>query len=257
MPFTVIIPARYASTRFPGKPLVDISGMPLIQHVHARARESGAMRVVIATDDERIASVARAFGAEVVMTSAEHASGTERIAEVVELLRLDADHVVVNLQGDEPLMPGAVLHQVADLLVQNGHAVMATVCERIHDARDVFDPNIVKVVMDAHGRALYFSRAPIPWARTAFANDPAVLPAQHPYFRHIGLYAFRAGFLPVYRALAPSTLESVEALEQLRVLHHGHIIAVAEACAPAGLGVDTPADAERVRELLASPPVRG
>lgn len=198
MPFTVIIPARYGSSRFPGKPLVEIAGLPLLQHVHRRACGSGARRVVIATDDERIAAVARGFGAEVVMTSATHPSGTDRIAEVVGALRLDAEQVVVNLQGDEPLMPPEVLHQVADLLAQDDQAVMATVCERIHEARDVFDPNIVKVVMDERGRALYFSRAPIPWARAEFASTPPLLPPAQPYYRHIGLYAFRAGFLRVY-----------------------------------------------------------
>jgi 3-deoxy-manno-octulosonate cytidylyltransferase (CMP-KDO synthetase) len=256
MPFSVIIPARYGSSRFPGKPLVEIAGLPLLQHVHRRACGSGARRVVIATDDERIAAVARGFGAEVVMTSATHPSGTDRIAEVVEALRLDAEQVVVNLQGDEPLMPPEVLHQVADLLAQDDQAVMATVCERIHEARDVFDPNIVKVVMNERGRALYFSRAPIPWARAAFAGTPALLPPAQPYYRHIGLYAFRAGFLRVYGGLAPTTLESVEALEQLRVLQHGYTIAVAEARAPTGFGVDTPADAERVRALLQAQGVR-
>ncbi|MCG3202896.1 MAG: 3-deoxy-manno-octulosonate cytidylyltransferase [Gammaproteobacteria bacterium] len=250
MPFTVIIPARYASSRFPGKPLVDIAGMPLLQHVYRRACGSGARRVVIATDDLRIAVVARGFGAEVVMTSAEHPSGTDRIAEAVEALRFDAEHVVVNLQGDEPLMPAEVLHQVADLLARDDRAVMATVCERIREVRDIFDPNIVKVVMDGQGRALYFSRAPIPWARAAFAETPVTLPPAQPYFRHIGLYAFRAGFLRVYGGLAPTPLESLEALEQLRVLQHGYTIAVAETRVPTGFGVDTPADAERVRALI-------
>lgn len=253
MNFTVIIPARYGSTRLPGKALIDLCGRTLIERVHDRALESGASAVIIATDDPRIESVAQQFNARVVMTSPTHASGTERIAEVVERLALAPDAVVVNLQGDEPLMSGAVLRQVATLLGSDQDCEMATICEPITEAADVFDPNVVKVVLDARGRALYFSRAPIPWARGVFGlNAAAALPPTQPYYRHIGLYAYRAGFLSTYAQMAPSPLEATEALEQLRVLHAGMSIAIAPACAPTGFGVDTPDDAERVRRLLMS-----
>jgi 3-deoxy-manno-octulosonate cytidylyltransferase (CMP-KDO synthetase) len=252
MTFTVIIPARYASTRLPGKALVDLCGKTLIERVHDRARQSGAAEVIIATDDRRIEAAATSFGANVVMTSHRHSTGTERLAEVVQLRGMADDAVIVNLQGDEPLMDGSVVRQVAALLEGDRDCVMATVCERILDAADVFDPNVVKVVMTSHGRALYFSRAPIPWARGHFGGTAVdALPPTQPYYRHIGLYAYRAGFLRDYAGWHPSQLEATEALEQLRVLQAGHAIAIAEACAPTGFGVDTPADVERVRHILA------
>ena len=251
MTFTVIIPARYASTRLPGKSLLDLCGKPVVQHVYERGIASGAPRVVIATDDARIESVARTFGAEVVMTSPDHTSGTERIAEVANLLQLGDRDIVVNLQGDEPMMPGAVVRQVAQLLTSGAECVMATVFERIMQAHDVFDPNIVKVVVDANGRAVYFSRAPIPWSRSHFSSSgSAAWPLPHPYLRHVGLYAYRVSFLRQYTQLSPCDLERTEALEQLRVLHHGHAIAVAEACAPTGIGIDTADDLARVQRLM-------
>jgi 3-deoxy-manno-octulosonate cytidylyltransferase (CMP-KDO synthetase) len=253
MDFTVIIPARFGSTRLPGKALIDLCGKTLIERVHERAIESGANAVIIATDDPRIEAVARGFNAQVVMTSPNHATGTERLAEVVERLAMRADAVVVNLQGDEPLMSGAVVRQVAELLAGDRDSDMATICEPITEAADVFDPNVVKVVMSARGRAMYFSRAPIPWARGVFtASGTQVLPVAQTYYRHIGLYAYRAAFLKAYTRMPPSALEVTEALEQLRVLHAGSSIAIAQACASTGFGVDTAADAERVRRLLTS-----
>ena len=249
MSFHVIIPARYQSVRLPGKPLLQVAGKPIVQHVYERARESGAEQVVIATDDKRIEAAASEFGAPVIMTSAEHASGTDRLAEAVAALALDDTAVVVNLQGDEPLMPVPLIQQVADNLERyKERASIATLSEAMAVASDVFDPNIVKVVTDRDGFALYFSRAPIPWDRTNF-------PAQHAthhrvYRRHLGMYAYRADFLKAFSALAPSPLEQLEALEQLRALWHGYAIHVAPACEASERGVDTAADLERVKRLL-------
>ncbi|CAK0762829.1 3-deoxy-manno-octulosonate cytidylyltransferase [Gammaproteobacteria bacterium] len=266
MDFVVVIPARYASTRLPGKPLLKIEGKPMVRHVHERAVESGAGRVIVATDDERIHHVAASFGAEVVMTGTHHRSGTERLAEVVDYLQLPDTAVVVNLQGDEPLMPASLVRQVATALHQHPAAV-ATLCSPLGDLADLFDPHVVKVVRDAQGYALYFSRAPIPWDRDSFMNriSEAGLIAPHPshshgrarepelkgtHYRHIGLYAYRAGFIREYPTLSPSPLEQLESLEQLRVLYHGKRIYVDEAIAPSGPGVDTPADLDRVKALL-------
>jgi 3-deoxy-manno-octulosonate cytidylyltransferase (CMP-KDO synthetase) len=243
----VVIPARYASTRLPGKSLVDLCGKPLVQWVYERANESSADHVVIATDDERIAVAARAFGAQVCMTSAEHQSGTDRIAEVIESLALPDDEIVVNLQGDEPLMPPALLDQVADTLSTHSEAVMATVGHVIHDERDYHDPHVVKLVADSAGYALYFSRASIPWHRDALSEGNTPLAPGH---RHIGLYAYRAGFVKEYAKWPASPLEQAESLEQLRVLWHGKRIAVCEASELPGPGVDTPEDLERVRQIL-------
>jgi 3-deoxy-manno-octulosonate cytidylyltransferase (CMP-KDO synthetase) len=248
--FCVVIPARYASTRLPGKPLLDIAGKPMIQHVYERAQESGAEQVVIATDDERIRQACEAFSVPVCMTSAEHASGTDRLAEVVEKLGLDESQVVVNVQGDEPLMPPALVRQVADNLLQHTQVSMATVCSRIQSAKELFDPNAVKVVMDREGMALYFSRAPIPWHRDGFAQSREELPVDTPYFRHIGLYAYRAGFLQQYVQWPSASLEKTESLEQLRVLWQGHKIHVAEAIEVPPAGVDTEEDLDAVREAL-------
>lgn len=243
----VVIPARYASTRLPGKALADLCGKPLLQWVFERASESSAEHVVIATDDERIRSTAQAFGAQVCMTSAEHRSGTDRIAEVIESLDLSDDEIVVNLQGDEPLMPPALLDQVADTLSTHTEAVMATVGHTIVDEQDYHDPHVVKLVADASGYALYFSRASIPWHREALeAGKTPAAPGQ----RHIGLYAYRAGFVKEYAKWPPSPLEQAESLEQLRVLWHGRRIAVCEAAEMPGPGVDTPEDLERVRNIL-------
>lgn len=251
MGFIVIIPARYGSTRLPAKPLSDIAGKPLIQHVHERAREAGADEVLIATDDERIRDAAQAFGAQVCMTDPAHASGTDRIAEVARQRALPDEAIVVNLQGDEPLMPPALLRQVAANLAEHPAAAMATLCETITDAAQLFEPSIVKVVMDREGYALYFSRATVPWDRDHFAAGARSLPPRTRYHRHIGMYAYRAGFLRSYSALAPCPLEQSESLEQLRALWYGYRIHVAEAVERGEAGVDTPADLERVRAVLA------
>lgn len=249
MSFIVVIPARYASTRLPGKPLLPIAGKPMIQHVHERALASGARAVIIATDDQRVYEAARAFGAQVQMTGGGHRSGTERAAEVIARLGAGEADVVVNLQGDEPLLPPALVRQVAANLAARPQAQMATLCSRITEGSALFDPAVVKVVFDASGFALYFSRAPIPWSRRAFANGtPAAWSG--PHFRHIGLYAYRAGYLGRYVGQAPSPLEADEDLEQLRALHHGDRVHVAEAAEQPGPGVDTPQDLEAVRRLL-------
>ncbi|MES3026190.1 MAG: 3-deoxy-manno-octulosonate cytidylyltransferase [Pseudomonadota bacterium] len=249
-PFTVIIPARMASTRLPGKPLADLGGKPMVVRVAERAALSGADRVIVATDHEDIAAACAAHGVEVYMTRSDHPSGTDRIAEVARGLRLADDAVVVNLQGDEPLIDPALLAACAHLV---GPAVpMATCAHPLHDAFDAFNPNVVKVVLDKASRALYFSRATIPWHRDAFAVaadalPPDALPPGYVPLRHIGLYAYSNAFLQLYPGLEAAPLEAVEALEQLRVLWHGYPIAV-HVCAeaPPG-GVDTPEDLERVR----------
>jgi 3-deoxy-manno-octulosonate cytidylyltransferase (CMP-KDO synthetase) len=248
--FRVVIPARYASTRLPGKPLIDIGGRPMLQHVHARALESGASEVVIATDDERIRTAAEKFGARVCMTAAHHRSGSERLAEVIARLGYGADEVIVNLQGDEPLMPPALLSQVAAGLLEHPAAPMATLCTPITSVEELFDPNAVKVIRDARGFALYFSRAPIPWDRDAFTEHPHTLPTGVRHYRHLGIYAYRAGFLARYVATPACELETRESLEQLRVLWMGEKIHVAEAATLPGPGVDTPADLEKVRALI-------
>lgn len=255
MGFRVIIPARYASTRLPGKPLRSIAGRPMLQHVWEQARASGAAHVVVATDDERIADAAAHFGAEVCLTSAHHPSGTERLAEAVERLGCAPSDIIVNLQGDEPLMPPALVRQVAELLASTPSADVATLCTPIADARELFDPHIVKLVRDAQGHALYFSRAPIPWHRDGFAGDIATLPADGtPFMRHIGLYAYRASFLRAYAGWPASSLEAAESLEQLRVLWHGGRIVAVEAGQLPGPGVDTEADLSRVAALLGRAP---
>ena len=251
--FSAVIPARFASSRLPGKPLLDLAGKPMIQHVYERARESGAETVLIATDDARIAETARAFGASVRMTAATHRSGTERVAEVVAEMAVTAEHVVVNVQGDEPLLPPALIAQVADNLSARPQVQIATLCERIADRREVFDPAVVKVVMDHRGEALYFSRAPIPWYRDHFGDAASGQP-DRAHFRHIGLYAYRAGYLARYVQLEPTELEGAESLEQLRALYHGARIHVAPAASAPGPGVDTPEDLATVRRLLESRP---
>ncbi|PMR72232.1 3-deoxy-manno-octulosonate cytidylyltransferase [Billgrantia endophytica] len=248
--FIAVIPARFGASRLPGKPLLDIAGEPMIAHVWRRACESRAGRVVVATDDRRIHDALVPFGAEVVMTRADHPSGTDRLAEVAESLGL-ADHaVLVNVQGDEPLIPPRLIDQVAARLFDDPEASIATLAEPIGDVATLFNPNVVKVVRAASGRALYFSRAPIPWDRDAFASRPERLETDA-WLRHIGLYAYRAGFLAEYRNWSPSPLERLEQLEQLRALHHGHAIQVALAVEPNPAGVDTLDDLERVRALLA------
>jgi len=249
--FRVVIPARHASTRLPGKPLLDIAGKPMVQHVYERACESGAAHVVVATDDQRIAKVVQQFGGEVCITDASHRSGTERLAEVVTKLKLADDEIVVNLQGDEPLMPPKLLKQVADNLAGHASVPMATLCTRIHTAAELFDPHVVKVLTDSQGYALYFSRAVIPWDRDAFAVTTEELPENAEHYRHLGIYAYRAGFIREYVSWPACRLEAMESLEQLRVLWHGRRIHVDVALDTPGPGVDTPADLEKVRWLMA------
>ncbi len=245
MSFTVIIPARLASTRLPNKPLADLGGKPMIVRVAERARESGAARIVVATDHPDILAACAAHGIDARMTRADHPSGTDRIAEVALALGLAADEVVVNLQGDEPLIDPALLAACA-ARIRDG-VPMATCAHPIIDVADVFNPNVVKVVLDKAGRALYFSRATIPWHRDAFAASRDSLPAGYAPLRHIGLYAYSNAFLQAYPALEAAPLETIEALEQLRVLWHGFPIAVhLTDRAPPG-GVDTPEDLARVR----------
>jgi 3-deoxy-manno-octulosonate cytidylyltransferase (CMP-KDO synthetase) len=235
--FNVIIPARYASTRFPGKPLVDLAGKPMVVRVCERAAQSGAAAVHVATDDERIAAAVRSHGFAVVMTRSDHPSGTDRLAEAAGQLKLDERHVVVNVQGDEPLIEPALIRQVAERL---GDADISTACHAIHDAASLASPNVVKVVLDAKGYALYFSRSRIPFPRE---GAPVC-------YRHAGIYAYRVGFLRRYAGLAPAPLEKAEALEQLRALWHGHRIAVVVSETEIPPGVDTPQDLEAVRRML-------
>ena len=250
--FVVAIPARLRATRLPDKPLRLLAGRPLLAHVIDRARASGAREVVVATDDERIAAVAEQAGVRAVMTRVEHASGTDRLAEVAHALRWPDELRVVNLQGDEPLAPVSGIEAVAALLARSA-APVATLATPIEDAAQLFDPNVVKVVRDASGHAMYFSRAPVPWARDAFATAAgrSLLPAVG-YLRHIGIYGYRAGFLSRYVALERTPLEIAESLEQLRVLEHGHAIAVGLAPEPFPPGVDTEADLARVAAWLAA-----
>lgn len=247
MSFVAIIPARYASTRLPGKPLKDINGKPMIVHVLERARESGAERIIVATDNENVARAVEAAGGEVCMTRADHHSGTERLAEVIEKCGFSDDTVIVNVQGDEPMIPPVIIRQVAENLA-NSQAGMATLAVPIDSAEEAFNPNAVKVVMDAQGYALYFSRATIPWDRDRFAQSRETI--GHSFLRHIGIYGYRAGFIRKYISWEPSQLEQIEMLEQLRVLWNGEKIHVAVAKEVPGVGVDTPEDLERVREAM-------
>lgn len=248
MSFVVVIPARYASTRLPGKPLADIHGKPMVQHVVEKALQSGADRVIVATDDERVQQALQTTGVEVCMTSKDHQSGTERLAEVCRHYGFAADTIVVNVQGDEPLIPPAIIRQVADNLAA-ASAPMATLSVPIRDAEEAFNPNAVKVVTDREGYALYFSRASIPWDRDRFTQSREQI-GDH-YQRHIGIYAYRAGFIQRYVDWTPSALEQVEALEQLRVLWYGEKIHVAQALEAPPVGVDTQQDLDKVRALLA------
>lgn len=248
--YTVVIPARYASSRLPGKPLQDIAGKPMIRHVWEQACRSDAQRVVVATDDSRIQDACMGFGAEVLLTRAEHESGTDRLAEVAAKLGLADDAIVVNVQGDEPLIPPAVINQVAHNLASHSEAAIATLAEPLTDPQTLFNPNVVKVLCDINGLALTFSRAPLPWARDEFARDKAALPLGVPYRRHIGIYAYRAGFLADFVKWGPCWLESTECLEQLRALWNGVRIHVADAVEAPPPGVDTSDDLERVRKLL-------
>ncbi|RRZ92840.1 3-deoxy-manno-octulosonate cytidylyltransferase [Erwinia sp. 198] len=247
MSFVAIIPARYASTRLPGKPLVDIHGKPMIVHVMERARESGAERVIVATDNNDVARAVEAAGGEVCMTRADHQSGTERLAEVIEKYRFPDETVIVNVQGDEPMIPPVIIRQVADNLAKSSVG-MATLAVPVESAEEAFNPNAVKVVRDAQGNALYFSRATIPWDRERFAVSQQAI-GDH-FLRHIGIYGYRAGFIRRYVSWQTSPLEQIELLEQLRVLWYGEKIHVDVAQAVPGAGVDTPEDLERVRAAM-------
>lgn len=247
MTFTVLVPARLASSRLPGKPLADIGGLPMVVRVAQRAALSGAARVVVAADDVQIVRACERHGVDVILTRADHATGSDRLAEACELLGLVGDAAVVNVQGDEPLIEPTLILACAELLAARPDCVMSTAAHAIDDAFDFANPNVVKVVLDALGRALYFSRAPIPHRRDA--ESATLLPQPAP-LRHIGIYAYRAAFLRRFPSLAASPLETIEALEQLRVLWHGERIAVHLSALRPGPGVDTPQDLERVRALF-------
>jgi len=248
--FKVVIPARYGSSRLPAKPLLDIAGKPMVAHVYERALLSQAQSVVVATDDERIAEAVRAYGAPVVMTSTEHPSGTDRLQEVAAKMGWANDDIIVNVQGDEPLIPPQVINQVAANLAAHPQAGIATLAEAIEEIAQLTNPNIVKLVRDVNQMAMYFSRAPMPWARDAFMQGISSLPVKDLYLRHLGIYAYRVSFLNDYVQWPPALLEQVEALEQLRALYYGVKIHVDLACVNLPAGVDTMADLERVRALF-------
>jgi 3-deoxy-manno-octulosonate cytidylyltransferase (CMP-KDO synthetase) len=252
--FAVVIPARFASTRLPGKPLLDIGGLPMVVHVARRARASGARSVIVATDHVDIAQTVAGHGFDCQMTAADHPSGTDRIAEVARARGWRADEIVVNVQGDEPLIEPSLIAEVAATLAAAPDAAMATVCCALTEAREFTNPNIVKVVLDRRGYALYFSRAPIPYPRDAFAAGRTALPTELNAYRHIGLYAYRCAFLHAYSALEPAPLERFEALEQLRALWHGFRIAVRVSAEAPVAGVDTEDDLARVRAHIAMRP---
>lgn len=249
-PFHIVIPARYASTRLPAKPLRDIVGKPMVQRVYEQALKAGALSVTVATDDERIGDVVRAFGGVVLMTDPRHPSGTDRLEEVTRLCKLDDDDILVNVQGDEPLIPPEVIRQVALNLSASPDAAVATLCEPIHSLEDFDNPNIVKVVASLQGLALYFSRAPIPWPRDHRLAGAAGLPGNLHAQRHLGIYAYRVSELRDFVGWPVSPLEQIEALEQLRFLWNGKKIHVAPACAAVPGGVDTEEDLNRVIEYL-------
>jgi len=255
MNFKVVIPARYASTRLPGKPLADIAGKPMVVRVAEQAAQSGAAEVWVATDHAGVADAVRAYGFNVCMTSPDHASGTDRLAEVALQQGWSDEDIIVNVQGDEPLIAPELIGVVARHLHDHPAASISTACHALHDHAEMFNPNVVKVVLDRAGYALYFSRAPIPWARDAWTNisppmPGSLLPKDFPAFRHVGIYAYRAGFLKIYGSLSPAPIEQHEVLEQLRALWHGYRISVALTGAVPAAGVDTMEDLERVRRLF-------
>ena len=255
MSFTVLIPARLASSRLPDKPLADIAGLPMVVRVAQAAARSAAAKVVVAGDHPSIVDACRAHGIEAVLTRADHPSGSDRLAEACQLLGLDGEALVVNVQGDEPLIAPSMIDACATLLQQRPDCVMATVAHEIDDLAEFSNPNVVKVVLDAAGRALYFSRAPIAWWRDGFAQGISALPSTPAPLRHVGLYAYRAGFLRSFPRLAVAPLETLESLEQLRVLWHGERIAVYVSAERPGPGVDTPDDLARVRAIFAAQPL--
>ncbi len=250
--FVVIVPARLASTRLPRKPLADLAGTPMVVHVARRAAQSGAERVVVATDSDEVLAACQRFDVTAILTRADHPTGTDRLAEAVDALGLADEAIVANVQGDEPLLPPEVVAQVAALLAQRQDCAVATAAHPLADASEFFNPNVVKVVADTTGRALLFSRAPIPWARDAFAVTRERLPVDLPAWRHVGLYAYRAGFLRRFPQLPRAPIETQENLEQLRALWHGFGIAVAPLPAALPPGVDTAEDLAQVRRLLAA-----
>lgn len=248
--FTVVIPARMASSRLPGKPLADIGGLPMVVRVAQRALQSQASQVVVAADDERIVAACQAHGVQALLTRQDHMSGSDRLAEACHLLALPDDAVVVNVQGDEPLIPPALINEVARVLRERPDASMSTAAHAIGSLEEFTNPNVVKVVMDARQMALYFSRAPIPWWRDGQADSGfKTLPNPAP-LRHVGIYGYRAGFLALFPTLTPAPIETMESLEQLRALWHGHRIAVHVTSEAPGPGVDTPQDLARVRSLI-------
>ena len=249
MSFCVLIPARLASTRLAGKPLLDIGGLPMVVRVARRAQASSASRVVVATDSNEILQTCEQHGVEAVLTREDHPSGSDRLAQACELLGLDGQDTVVNVQGDEPLIDPRLIDSVANALVNQASADMSTAAHTIDDADEFTNPHVVKVVLDAQGFAMYFSRAPIPWWRDGFANGVHALAQPRP-LRHVGIYAYRAAFLRRFPTLPQAPMETCEALEQLRALWHGHRIVVHVAAQAPGLGVDTPQDLERVRALV-------
>ncbi|WP_317929182.1 3-deoxy-manno-octulosonate cytidylyltransferase [Halioxenophilus sp. WMMB6] len=254
MSFSIIIPARYSSSRLPAKPLKDIAGKPMIQRVYEQALLSEADQVYVATDDDRIVEVVQGFNGNVLLTDSGHPSGTDRLQQAASLLGLGEEEILVNVQGDEPLIPPSVINQVAANLSLHQAASAATLCEDIESMADFENPNIVKVVSDSQSMALYFSRAPIPWPRDAFAQKPRQMPEGHPCHRHIGIYAYRVGLLNQFVRWQAAPLEGVESLEQLRILHHGAKIHVAVACDLVPGGVDTEEDLAKVRARFASNP---
>jgi 3-deoxy-manno-octulosonate cytidylyltransferase (CMP-KDO synthetase) len=243
MTFNVVIPARYDSARLPGKPLIDLDGKPMIQRVYERAIASNAASVFVATDDQRIVDVVAGFGGKAVMTSAGCPTGTDRIHEAVASLGIADQDVVVNVQGDEPMIPPAVINQVAEAV--SGNIEMATLCERIDDARDIFDPNIVKVVRNAYGNALYFSRSPVPWDRDNFTDPVQILPKEGSWYRHLGIYAYTVSMLQRFVTWPEARLERTEKLEQLRVLENGEAICVLESIESMPPGIDVESDITR------------
>lgn len=250
MKFIVVIPARYGSSRFPGKPLADIGGKPMVVRVAERAVKSGAAEVVVATDHEKIARAVERHGYDVMMTRRDHETGTDRLAEVVMRRGYGPRSIIVNVQGDEPMVAPSLIRRVAENLAAHREARIATACHPVRDVEDLENPNVVKVVLDNAGLALYFSRAPIPYARDAYADGIGSVPAGLPVYRHLGIYAYRASFLLEFKTLSPAAIERFEALEQLRALAHGYRISVAITRNAPHPGIDTPQDLERIQRLL-------
>ncbi|WP_283786538.1 3-deoxy-manno-octulosonate cytidylyltransferase [Bermanella sp. WJH001] len=248
--YKIVIPARYGSSRLPGKPLIELAGKPMVQHVYERALATGISDIVIATDDQRIYDVAIGFGAQVIMTSVDHENGTERIAEVAKKLGWHDDDVIVNVQGDEPLIPRELIELTAKGLLDHPEAGMSSLCTPITSAEDAFDPNAVKAVLDNRGFAMYFSRAPIPWDRDLYKHGTDKITEVAPVFRHIGMYGYRVSFLKQYSEMEMTALEQAECLEQLRALCYGVKIHMGVIDQPPGHGVDTPADVARVEAQL-------